>query len=448
MSAKVGLRRRTPAPVSDSLARLGERIRRARGEAGLSQAQLGQPHFTRAYVSALELGKIRPAMKSLEFLAAKLGKPTAYFLEDEQEERKRRERELAVVRATQLVAEGSGEAAVQLLAELPMEDLSPGERLDIKKVLGRAYLESGDPTKASAALTDALAGYQRMQDAENAARVRGLLGGALIPLMRYAEAEEYLEGALRATVNGTVRDPLFRVHVLHNLGVALYQRASYQKALEHLELAADEGADIGDPKWLASLYAAMGMSRRQMGDYEGAVTCLRKSEALFEATHNTTRVAEIRFQAARALRALGNKTRALEMIDQAAMAAEAGGNLPLSVSIAAYRGLALAEDGNTAAALAILEPLVARADATRNPLASFVAHFTLGQVLAEADPARGIAILKGLAAKLEGTSALADLAQVYDELGKALTRQGLAEEGVVYAQRAYTASLNAKKGGV
>jgi transcriptional regulator with XRE-family HTH domain len=47
----------------------------------LSQAQLGSPYYTRAHVSAIELGKIRPAMKSLEHMAAKLGKAASYFLE-------------------------------------------------------------------------------------------------------------------------------------------------------------------------------------------------------------------------------------------------------------------------------------------------------------------------------------------------------------------------------
>jgi transcriptional regulator with XRE-family HTH domain len=43
----------------------------------MSQTQLGAPHFTRAYVSAVELGKIRPSVRSLEFLAERLRMPIA-----------------------------------------------------------------------------------------------------------------------------------------------------------------------------------------------------------------------------------------------------------------------------------------------------------------------------------------------------------------------------------
>src|SRR5437870_7853947 len=89
-------RRRRPAPLSPSLKKLGERLRDARIASGMSQAQLGAPYFTRAHVSAIELGKIRPAMRSLEHMAKKLSKPASYFLDDADVERARGERELEI----------------------------------------------------------------------------------------------------------------------------------------------------------------------------------------------------------------------------------------------------------------------------------------------------------------------------------------------------------------
>ena len=89
-------RRRRPAPLTPGLKKLGERLREARIAAGMSQAQLGAPYFTRAHVSAIELGKIRPAMRSLEHMARKLDKPSSYFLDDSDTERARNERELEI----------------------------------------------------------------------------------------------------------------------------------------------------------------------------------------------------------------------------------------------------------------------------------------------------------------------------------------------------------------
>ena len=40
---------------------------------GISQAELGRPYFTRAMVSAVEVGKVSPAVKTLAHFAGKLG---------------------------------------------------------------------------------------------------------------------------------------------------------------------------------------------------------------------------------------------------------------------------------------------------------------------------------------------------------------------------------------
>ena len=61
----------------------GVLVREAREKAGLSQAELGAPYFTRAYVSAVELGKISPGLKSLRRLATKLGVPLRSLIPEE-----------------------------------------------------------------------------------------------------------------------------------------------------------------------------------------------------------------------------------------------------------------------------------------------------------------------------------------------------------------------------
>jgi transcriptional regulator with XRE-family HTH domain len=104
-------------PSSTTLATLGERVRRARVASGLSQAQLGAPHFTRAYVSAIELGKIRPAVRSLEFLAAKLGRPAGYFL-GEDEATARQKEHVLIAKAKQQILAGEHSRAVATLTRI------------------------------------------------------------------------------------------------------------------------------------------------------------------------------------------------------------------------------------------------------------------------------------------------------------------------------------------
>lgn len=61
---------------------LGEKIRQARLEAGYSQRQLCGEEITRNMLSQIENGTARPSMKTLRYLAQRLGKNVSYFLEE------------------------------------------------------------------------------------------------------------------------------------------------------------------------------------------------------------------------------------------------------------------------------------------------------------------------------------------------------------------------------
>lgn len=61
---------------------LGEKLRQARLEAGLSQRQLCGSEITRNMLSQIENGSARPSMKTLQYLASRLGKSVSFFLEE------------------------------------------------------------------------------------------------------------------------------------------------------------------------------------------------------------------------------------------------------------------------------------------------------------------------------------------------------------------------------
>lgn len=75
---------------------LGEKLRQARLEAGLSQRALCGEEITRNMLSRIENGAAQPSMKTLRCLADRLGKPMSYFLDEQ-----------AVVSANQEVMEST-----------------------------------------------------------------------------------------------------------------------------------------------------------------------------------------------------------------------------------------------------------------------------------------------------------------------------------------------------
>ena len=62
---------------------LGEKIKQARLEAGLSQRQLCGEEITRNMLSQIENGSARPSMATLSYFASRLGKTVSYFLEED-----------------------------------------------------------------------------------------------------------------------------------------------------------------------------------------------------------------------------------------------------------------------------------------------------------------------------------------------------------------------------
>ena len=62
---------------------LGEKIRQARLEAGLSQRALCGDSITRNMLSQIENGAAKPSMATLQYLARQLHKPVGFFLEEQ-----------------------------------------------------------------------------------------------------------------------------------------------------------------------------------------------------------------------------------------------------------------------------------------------------------------------------------------------------------------------------
>jgi len=70
-------------PGSTRTATLGDRVRAARREAGLTQGQVAGAELTKGFISQVETGQVRPSIRSLQLIASRLGRPLDYFLGDE-----------------------------------------------------------------------------------------------------------------------------------------------------------------------------------------------------------------------------------------------------------------------------------------------------------------------------------------------------------------------------
>lgn len=76
---------------------VGARIRALRQARGLTQSQVAEPAYTKAYISMLEAGRTRASMKALEHIGARLGVQPADLLAERPPAGPQYERMLAAV---------------------------------------------------------------------------------------------------------------------------------------------------------------------------------------------------------------------------------------------------------------------------------------------------------------------------------------------------------------
>ena len=111
---------------------LGELLRQARLEAGMSQRELCGETITRNMLSQIENGSARPSMDTLRYLASRLGKPVGYFLEEEVGSPE----EAAVEKARKAYAEGNYAAALELVRNI--QNREEGKLIHALASMGRA----------------------------------------------------------------------------------------------------------------------------------------------------------------------------------------------------------------------------------------------------------------------------------------------------------------------
>src|SRR5579859_2982496 len=437
---QVRTRVRRPAPVSASLAQIGERIRKARTDAGLSQAQLGAPHFTRAYVSAIELGKVRPAMKSLEFLADKLGKPTSHFLEDAEAERRQLERELELRSTEALLSRQTAGQALERAQRLLDTSQSPAERCRLHLILGSAY---NHLVQGSEALRE-LAAAERLQQAVSGAtvlRIRYQTALAFRHSGNSPQAIQLLRKLLKDLDEPEVRDQSLRLRVVKDLGVILIDSGDYQEANSYLQTALEWAQDIGDVSGLVSIYNSLGAAYRALGDLESATAYIQKALATSDAVQDLTATAVLHNTLAVIAAERRHYTAAKTHVDRAIQIGIASGpayNVPHFMCTKAELEL---KQGLLDAAVADAEEALAAANRVGNKRAGAAAMLVLADVsLARELPQEAERRLEEAATTYKSLGAKAELGETYMRISKSMSGRGDTRNAQKYSDLAFKAA--------
>ena len=301
------------------VADVGARIRSLRTAKGMTQAQLAEPNYTKAYISMLESGRTRASMKALEHIAGVLGVKPADLLGGQASASVP---QYTLVEARRLLEEGRGAEAIPLLEQLE-EGLTPQDQLVRLRYLGSAYNVAGQPKQAFPVVERAQRMAELLANREEEVRVKAVLAACYARTYAFEDAVRLYREVVQACDEGIVRDAAFHFRRLVDLAVALGNLRQSKQALTVYERALELAPQFEDLPSLAIMYAGMAKTYHESGDVEAAIVYNQKSLQLYEELGLMDRVACALDNAASLYAEYGNYTRARESLMRAARLAEA-----------------------------------------------------------------------------------------------------------------------------
>ncbi|MET0772602.1 MAG: helix-turn-helix transcriptional regulator [Candidatus Limnocylindrales bacterium] len=425
-------RRTDPGEDGPALAlRIGTRIRAARLSAGLTQQQLAEGRYTKAYISALEQGHAKPSMAALDFIAGRLGLPPSTFLgRDDRWDR---------LEADLLLASGEWDEASVAFRTL----LGPARDRGV-----RAELLTG--------LAESLCRLERWQEALPAAEEAVSLFRALArPIdastasywLAYARFQSGDTNGAHALLARILDDPEIaatadlRVRALIALGAVATDQGEHAAAAAWLDRARALSDDIDDRR-RAALLSMIATSRAAAGDVDGAVRAGVESLALYRSAEARHEAAVIENNLAMAWLQAGDLERAQEYATAARRRHEADGDQSSLAHVADTEARIALAAGDPEDALRLARDAAALAAASSNERALSNALITIARssdALGRAEDAitayrQAIELLRADGGRPALREALTGLADLFAGLGRHREAFELTREALVAAR--------------
>ena len=297
---------------------VGARIRSLRTARGLTQAQLAEPQYTKAYISMLESGRTRASMKALEHIAGRLGVQPSDLLGGSPSPA---EPQFELLEARRLVEQGKGADAIPMLEALE-EGLTPADQLIRLRYLAAAYNLTGASKQAFPLLERAQRMADVLNDAPETIRIKAVLAATYAKTYAYEDAARLLREIVQACDEGVITDPTFHFRRLSDLAVILTNQRQPKQAMPIYERAIALAEQFSDRRSLGIMYAGLAKAHHLQGDVELAIRYNQRSLQVYEELSALDQVACTLDNIAVQYAEYGNRERARESLVRAARIAE------------------------------------------------------------------------------------------------------------------------------
>jgi transcriptional regulator with XRE-family HTH domain len=419
--------------VDDSpLARqIGQRLRRARLNAGLTQQQLAEGRYTKAYVSALENGLSRPSMASLNFFSNRLGIPASALINDEPATWGRLEADLAL-------ASGRWDDAVPAYRDLLDATPNPELRAELMSGLAEALVRKGRGREAISQAAEAARIFHSAGREADAALAQYWLSAAQYQEENGGEARAILESILAKVRAGLRVEPDFQLRLIMALSSNEARDGNHAAALAYLEEVRGLAAGLDDRRRAAYLFD-LAYSYRETGDFEAAVRSGVASLELFRKAQADRETAGLENDLALSCLALGNTARALELAEKSRAALEAVHDDWMAAHVLDTQARIHLAAGESEQAVRGAQDALAVAERSGNAKASVDALLTLARAKAALGDAEGALAANRRAGELARGAGSTGLARrALGEWADALAAAGQHEQAFAIMREALT----------
>ena len=323
MTARSVFRKVAPVAIGNAIrsaltADVGARIRSLRTARGLTQAQLAEPQYTKAYISMLESGRTRASMKALEHIAGRLGVQPSDLLGGNPSPAAP---QYDLLDARRLIEEGHPGEAIPLLEALE-EGLTPADQLVRLRYLASANVMVSEAKQAFPLLDRAQRMAELLGDQEELVRIKSVLAAAYAKTYAYEDAIRILRECVRACEEGIVSDPTFHFRRLADLAVHLTNQRRPKEAMPVFERAIALSEQFSDRRSLGTMYAGLAKAHHLQGDVELAIRNNQRSLQIYEELSALDQVACTLDNIAVQYAEYGNRERARECLVRGARIAE------------------------------------------------------------------------------------------------------------------------------
>lgn len=427
------LRRRRIVVDNSALARsIGERIRAARLSAGLTQQQLAEGRYSKAYVSALEKGHAKPSLAALTFFSERLGLAPSHFVGHDETRWSRLSADL-------LLASGRWRDALDAYAGLLDEPMDRASRAEVLRAQAEALCRLGRGMDAVDPAAEAMTAFRELRRDADAVLAGYWLANALYLVENTAEARSVLRTLLDQVRGGLQVEPDLALRLLTALSYVETWDGNYAAAVSYLEEARALSADIDDRR-RAAYYAALAAAYLDSGDFEAAIRTGHQGLALYRAAEAEREAALVENNLANAYLGLGNLSRAAELAAEAHREHERlGDDHELATVLDTEARIRLA-GGDVEGALKLASRAIDAARASTNRKALADASVTMARVSVKAgQAAQAVAYYEEAAALLREHGPQARLAEMLSEWADTVAQMGDHEAAYTLTRRALEA---------